>query len=41
MDYEKGVSKMIDLETFMKSFKICWIKRMTESEDGELLRNYT
>ena len=25
MDFEKGVSKIIDLETFMKSFKICWI----------------
>ena len=28
MDYEKGGLKMIDIEIFMKSFKICWIKRM-------------
>ena len=39
MDYEKGGLKMIDLETFMKSLKICWIKRMIMSEDGELLKN--
>ena len=34
MDYEKGGLKMIDLETFIKSLKICWIKRMIESEDN-------
>ena len=33
MDYGKKGGKMIDLETFMKSLKICWIKRMIESED--------
>ena len=31
--------KMIDLEIFMKSLKICWIKRMIESEDDGLLKN--
>ena len=30
---------MIDLEIFMKSLKICWIKRMIESEDDGLLKN--
>ena len=30
---------MIDLETFMKSLKICWIKRMIESGDEGLLKN--
>ena len=38
MDYEKGGLKMIDLETFIKSLKICWIKRMTESEDNGILK---
>ena len=38
MDYEKGGLKTIDLETFMKSLKICWIKRMIESEDDGLLK---
>ena len=39
MDYEKGGLKMIDLETFIKSLKICWIKRMIESEDNGILAN--
>ena len=39
MDYEKGGLKMMDLETFIKSLKICWIKRMTESEDNGILKN--
>ena len=39
MDYEKGGLKMIDLEIFMKSLKIGWIKRMIESEDDGLLKN--
>ena len=39
MDYEKGGSKMIDLEIFMKSLKVCWIKRMIESEGDGLLKN--
>ena len=39
MDYEKGGLKMIDLEIFMKSLEICWIKRMIESEDDGLLKN--
>ena len=39
MDYEKGGLKMIDLETFIKSLKICWIKRMIESEDNGILKN--
>ena len=30
---------MIDLETFIKSLKICWIKRMIESEDNGILKN--
>ena len=30
---------MIDLEIFMKSLKICWIKRMIESEDDGLFKN--
>ena len=30
---------MIDLEILMKSLKICWIKRMIESEDDGLLKN--
>ena len=30
--------KMIDLETFMKSLKICWIKRMIESDDDGLIK---
>ena len=34
MYYEKGGLKMIGLETFIKSLKICWIKRMIESEDN-------
>ena len=39
-DYEKGGGvKMIDLEIYMKSLKICWIKRMIESEDDGLLKN--
>ena len=38
MDHEKGGLKMIDLETFMKSLKICWIKRMIESEDDGLIK---
>ena len=29
---------MIDLETFMNSLKICWIKRMIDSEDDRLLK---
>ena len=32
---------MIDLEIFIKSLKICWIKRMIESEDDGLLKPYT
>ena len=39
MDYEKGGLKMIDMETFIKSLKICWIKRMIESEDNRILKN--
>ena len=39
MDYGKGGLKMIDLETFIKSLKICWIKRMIESEDNGILKN--
>ena len=39
MDYEKGGLKMIDLETFIKFLKICWIKRMIESEDNGILKN--
>ena len=39
MDYEKRGLKMIDLETFIKSLKICWIKRMIESEDNGILKN--
>ena len=31
---------MIDLETFIKSLKICWIKRMIESEDIGILKTY-
>ena len=31
---------MIDLETFIKSLKICWIKRMIESEDNGILKTY-
>ena len=38
MDYGKGGLKMIDLETFMKSLKICWIKRMIDSKDDGLLK---
>ena len=34
-----GGLKMIDLETFIKSLKICWIKRMIESEDDGILKN--
>ena len=30
---------MIDLETFIKSLKICWMKRMIESEDNGILKN--
>ena len=30
---------MIDVETFIKSLKICWIKRMIESEDNGILKN--
>ena len=30
---------MIDLETFIKSLKICWIKRMIESEDNGILKS--
>ena len=40
MDYEKGGLKMIDLEIFIKSLKICWIKRMIESEDNGILKTY-
>ena len=29
---------MIDLEIFMKSLKICWIKRMIDAEDDGLLK---
>ena len=39
MDYENERLKMIDLETFIKSLKICWIKRMIESEDNRILKN--
>ena len=30
---------MIDLGTFIKSLKICWIKRMIEPEDNRILKN--
>ena len=30
---------MIDLEMFLKSLKICWIKSMIESEDTGLSKN--
>ena len=30
---------MIDLETFIKSLKICWIKRMIESEYNGILKS--
>ena len=36
---KKGGLKMIDLEILMKSLKICWIKRMIESEDDGLLKS--
>ena len=36
---KKGGLKMIELEIFMKSLKICWIERMIESEDDVLLKN--
>ena len=39
MDYEKGGLKMIDLETFIKSLKICWIITMIESEDNGILKS--
>ena len=39
MDNEKGGLKMIDLETFIKSLKLCWIKRMIESEDNGIRKN--
>ena len=38
MDYEKGV-KMIDLEIFIKSLKLCWIKIMIASGDKALLKH--
>ena len=40
MDYETWGLKMIDLETSMRSLEISWIKRMIESEDDGLLKNY-
>ena len=39
MDYEKRGVKMIDLEIFIKSLKICWIKRMLESKDDGLSKS--
>ena len=38
MDYEKEGLKMVDLETFLKSLQICWIKRMIDSEDDGLFK---
>ena len=29
---------MIDLETFIKSLKLCWLKRLTASGDKALLK---
>ena len=30
---------MIDMETFIKSLKVCWIKRMIGSEDNGILKS--
>ena len=38
-DYEKGGVKMIDLEMFIISLKISWLKRISESENNITL-NY-
>ena len=35
--YESGGLKMIDLDNFIKSLKICWIKRMVEAENDAIL----
>ena len=37
MGYESGGLKMIDLDNFIKSLKICWIKRMVEAENDAIL----
>ena len=36
-NYESGGLKMIDLETFIDSLKITWIKRFIESDDNGIL----
>ncbi|MCG7875526.1 MAG: reverse transcriptase domain-containing protein [Candidatus Thiodiazotropha endolucinida] len=36
-DFEKGGLKMIDLQTFIKSLKISWIKRIVASDDNGIL----
>ena len=37
MGYESGGLNMIDLDNFIKSLKICWIKRMVEAENDAIL----
>ena len=37
MGYESGGLKMIDLDNFINSLKICWIKRMIEAENDAIL----
>lgn len=38
-DYEKGGLKMINLEKFIWSLKVSWIKRILESKHGGLLKH--
>ena len=35
MGYENGGLKMTDLDNFIKSLKVCWIKRMKEADNAE------
>ena len=37
MGNESGSLKMIDLDNFIKSLKICWIKQMIEAENDAIL----
>ena len=37
MGYESGGLKMIDLDNFINSLKMCWIKRMIEAENDAIL----
>ena len=37
MGYVNGGLKMIDLHNFIKSLKVCWIKRMIEADNDSIL----